>query len=128
MYDLYKFASKSTEKLDSDKVSAVDKWLKDNAKYQDPDPSYVNLNGLIKGKNIIAIHVESLENIMVNYSSYGQEITPNINRLLNSSIYFNNIHEQVKDGNSSDAELMINASIYPISEGSAFLRFGKIAM
>lgn len=125
MYDLYKFASKNADKLDSDKVNAVDSWLKDNAKYQASDPSYANLHGLIKGKNIIAIHVESLENIMVNHSFYGQEITPNINRLLNSSIYFNNIHEQVKDGNSSDAELMVNASVYPISEGSAFLRFGE---
>lgn len=125
MYDLYKFASKNADKLDSDKVNAVDSWLKDNAQYQDPDPSYANLNGLIKGKNIIAIHVESLENIMVNHSFYGQEITPNINRLLNSSIYFNNIHEQVKDGNSSDAELMVNTSIYPINEGSVFLRFGE---
>ncbi|MDP4110085.1 MAG: LTA synthase family protein, partial [Bacillota bacterium] len=61
---------------------------------------------------------------VVNRSFYGKEITPNINKILKNSIYFSHIHEQVKDGNSSDCELMVNASVYPLSAGSAFLRFG----
>lgn len=62
---------------------------------------------------------------MIGKSYYGQEITPNINKLLNNSIYFSNIVEQVRDGNSSDAELLYNASVLPLKGGSAFLRFGE---
>ena len=31
----------------------------------------------------------------------------------------------MRDGNSSDAELMFNTSVYPLPRGSAFLRFGE---
>lgn len=127
MYDLYRFVYEKGDKLDKDEISEIDSWLKYNTKYQDPEKDYTNLKGLMKGKNIIVIQFESLENIVVGKSYYGQEITPNINRLLDSSIYFSNIVEQVRDGNSSDAELLFNTSVYPMKSGSAFLRFGENA-
>jgi phosphoglycerol transferase MdoB-like AlkP superfamily enzyme len=124
LFDLYRFIYEKGETLDQDEISRVDSWLESNAKYQEPDEDYVNLAGIAKGKNLIVIQFESLENILVDQFFYGQEIIPNINKLLDNSIYFNNIVEQVRDGNSSDAELLFNASMYPISNGSAFLRFG----
>lgn len=124
MYDLYRFIYDKTDTLSNKDINEINTWLEENEKYQKPDSKYIKLKGLIKGKNIIAIQVESLENILIGQNYYGQEITPNINKLLSSSIYFNNIHEQVKDGNSSDAELLTLTSTYPISSGSAFLRFG----
>lgn len=125
MFDLYRFMYEKADILDTEDIIAVDAWLKKNTKYQEPKEDYAHLKGLLKGKNVIVIHFESLENVVVGQSYCSQEITPNINRLLNSSIYFSNIFEQVRDGNSSDAELMFNTSMYPISSGSAFLRFGE---
>lgn len=125
MFDVYRFIYDRTDKLNNEDISKVNNWLEKNATYQDPDKGYADLKGLIKGRNLIVVQFESLENIVIGKSYYGQEITPNINRLLASSIYFNKIHEQVRDGNSSDTELMFNTSIYPISMGSAFLRFGE---
>jgi uncharacterized sulfatase len=85
-----------------------------------PDNKY---KGMFKGKNLLMIQVESLEKFVINRSINGQEITPNINRLLNNSIFFNNFHEQVYEGTTSDAELMATTSVYPLKQGSTFFRY-----
>jgi phosphoglycerol transferase MdoB-like AlkP superfamily enzyme len=123
-FNIYRYIYEKEDLLDKDEIDAIENWMEHNKKYQEPKEDYNNFKGLIKGKNIIVIQFESLENIMINKSYYGHEITPNINSLLDSSIYFSNIVEQVKEGNSSDAELLFNASIYPMNNGSTFLRFG----
>ena len=84
-----------------------------------PDNNY---KGMFKGKNLIVIQVESLEDFVINKSIDGQEITPNINKLLNNSIYFPNIFEQVNEGTSSDSDLMVNTSMLPLRQGSTFFR------
>lgn len=84
-----------------------------------PDNEY---KGMFKGKNLVVIQVESLENFVINQKIDGQEITPNINKLLNNSIYFPNIFEQVNEGTSSDSDLMVNTSMLPLRQGSTFFR------
>ena len=78
--------------------------------------------GMFKGKNLIVIQVESLEDFVINKKVDGQEITPNINKLLNNSIYLPNIFEQVNEGTSSDSDLMVNTSMLPLRQGSTFFR------
>lgn len=124
MYNIYCFVSEKVYILSDKNINEVDSWMKRNEKYQEPDVRYSNLSGIAKGKNVIVIQVESLEEIVIGKSYFNQEITPNINKLLDSSFYFSNIYEQVRDGNSSDAELLFNTSLYPLKFGSAFLRFG----
>ena len=77
---------------------------------------------MFKGKNLIVIQVESLEDFVINKKVDGQEITPNINKLLNNSIYLPNIFEQVNEGTSSDSDLMVNTSMLPLRQGSTFFR------
>lgn len=78
--------------------------------------------GMFKGKNLIVIQVESLEDFVINKKVDGQEITPNLNKLLNNSIYLPNIFEQVNEGTSSDSDLMVNTSMLPLRQGSTFFR------
>lgn len=85
-----------------------------------PDNEYF---GKFKGKNLLIIQVESLENFVINQSINGKEITPNLNRYAKEGIYFPNIHEQVNEGTSSDADLMVNTSILPLRKGSTFFRY-----
>lgn len=125
MFDIFRFAYEKGEHLNDDEITSINNWLEKNSENNIPSSEYKFLAGLAKDKNVIAIQFESLENILINQSYYNQEITPNINRILKSSIYFNNIYDQVREGNSSDAEYMFNTSIYPISNGSTFLRFGN---
>ncbi|WP_161797128.1 LTA synthase family protein [Clostridium cylindrosporum] len=82
-----------------------------------------NFNAMFKGKNLIILQVESLENFVIGKSNNGQEITPNINKLLKNSIYFDNFLEQTHEGTTSDAEFMANTSIFPVRRGSTFFRF-----
>ncbi len=94
----------------------IKEWFEAN-KENLPDNEY---KGLFKGKNLIIIQVESLENFVIGQTVQGKEITPNLNRLLKNSIYFPKINEQVNEGTSSDSDLMVNTSVYPLRQGSTF--------
>nr|WP_269448157.1 LTA synthase family protein [Lentibacillus sp. JNUCC-1] len=74
------------------------------------------LHGADKDKNLLIIQVESLQNFVMALTVNGQEITPTINELAKNSLYFNNFFQQIGSGNTSDAEFMMNTSIYPIGE------------
>lgn len=71
------------------------------------------LFGIAKGKNLIVIQVESLQNMLIGKRYNGQEITPNLNWLIKEqgSIYFDNFYQQIGSGNTSDAEFAVNNSI-----------------
>ncbi|MGL5245497.1 MAG: LTA synthase family protein [Sarcina sp.] len=101
---------------DQAQIDAYYKFKNENL----PDNKY---KGMFKDKNLLIIQVESLESFVLNKSIDGQEITPNINKILNHSIYFPNIFEQVNEGTSSDCDLMINASMFPLRQGSTFFRY-----
>ncbi len=85
-----------------------------------PDNEY---KALFSGKNLLVLQVESLENFVINRKIAGQEITPNLNKLLKNSLYFSNFHEQVNEGTSSDADFLVNTSLYPLQRGSTFFRY-----
>lgn len=71
------------------------------------------LFGIAKGKNLIVIQVEALQNMLIGKVYNGQEITPNLNKLIREqgSIYFDNFYQQIGSGNTSDAEFAINNSL-----------------
>lgn len=91
-------------------------WKNENL----PDNSY---KGIAEGKNLILIQVESLESFVIGQEINGQKITPVLDELINKSIYFPNIYEQVNEGTSSDCDLMMNTSLLPIKRGSTFFRY-----
>lgn len=117
-YDIAFYKDKN-QTLTRDEVNNIKKWFDDN-KENLPDNNY---KGMVKGKNVIALQVESLENFVINQKVYGQEITPNLNKLLSNSLYFNNIYEQNNSGTSSDADVLVNTSIFPIREGTTVFSY-----
>lgn len=120
VYDLYKhFKENQIYELKPDEIEYIRQWLAQ----KDENLPNNEFEGILKGKNLVAIQFESLENFVINQSINSQEITPNINKLLNNSFYFTNLYEQVYNGNSSDAELMVNTSVYPVRNGATFFRF-----
>ncbi|MBT2643626.1 LTA synthase family protein [Bacillus sp. ISL-41] len=72
-----------------------------------------NYFGAAKGKNLIMIQVESLQQFPINMKIGDQEITPNINSLIKNSFNFTNIFTQIGAGNTSDSEFIFNTSLYP---------------
>ena len=85
-----------------------------------PDNEYF---GAAKGKNLIYIQVESLEDFVIGKTINGKEITPVLNKLSQNSIYFPNILEQVNEGTSSDSDFIANTSLFPVRRGTAFFRY-----
>lgn len=117
-FDLGYFLRNNKELSTSD-ITKVEEWFENN-KENIPDNEYF---AALQGKNLIAIQVESLENFVINQKVYGQEITPTLNKLLSNGLYFDNIYEQNNSGTSSDADLMVNTSIFPVRRGSTFLNY-----
>ncbi|MEC0229508.1 LTA synthase family protein [Paenibacillus alba] len=94
-------------------------WFANNAEKL-PDNGY---KGKFLGKNLIVIQVESLEAFVLGQKANGQEITPNLNRMLGSSLNFTNFYEQVNNGTSSDSDLLTTTSIFPLRSGTNFYRY-----
>lgn len=72
-------------------------------------------------KNLILILVESFQSWTIGLTVGEIEVTPNINSLLEQEnvAYFPKEMPQVKDGRSSDAQLIINTGLLPLNTGAA---------
>ena len=80
---------------------------------------------LITGMNCIIILAESLESWVLEQKVEGQEIMPEMNRLLRDSttLYAPYVLSQVKGGRSVDAQLMLNTGLLPINTGTYSLKY-----
>ncbi|MGG3281523.1 LTA synthase family protein [Paenibacillus solani] len=85
-------------------------------------PSYF---GAAKGKNLIIVQMESLQNFPVGQSLNGQKLTPVMNQLASEGLYFPHIFQQIGQGNTSDAEFAVNTSIYPTGTVAMSTGFGS---
>ena len=83
------------------------------------------LFGVAKGKNLIIIQMESFQNMMIGADYHGQEITPVLNHLIREegTIYFDNFYSQIGGGNTSDAELAVNNSMFGAIESFSYQLF-----
>ena len=81
--------------------------------------------GNAKGKNVIIIQVESLENAVINQKIGVSEITPNLNSLAKQGIYFSNYYTQIGPGNTADAEFSTMNSLYPLPDDVVFIDYAK---
>lgn len=74
-----------------------------------------------ESKNLILILVESLQSWPIGMKIDGIEVTPHINHLLdlNMTVHFLKEMPQVRDGRSSDAQLIINTGLLPLTTGAA---------
>ncbi|SHJ64539.1 Phosphoglycerol transferase MdoB [Clostridium cavendishii DSM 21758] len=120
IFDAYNFYVDSKPYNLSDTELKQAKDFFDGKKENLPDNEY---KAMFKGKNLLLIQWESLENFIINQKVNGQEITPTLNKILNQSFYFDNFHEQTWNGTSSDGELISNTSVFPVREGSTFFRY-----
>ena len=77
-------------------------------------------------KNLIVVLAESLGSWPIGLEIGGTEATPFMNSLARdtSVIYFPRVLPQVKDGRSSDAQLMLNTGLLPLESGAAASLYG----
>lgn len=85
-----------------------------------PDNKYTDV---FKDMNVIFIHMESIQNYLVDMKINGTEITPTINKLSKEGMYFDNFYAQVSVGTSSDTEYTLNTSMLPALSGTVFVSY-----
>ena len=78
---------------------------------------------IFKGKNVLFIHAESIQNFLINLKINGQEVTPNINKLASSGMYFSKFYPQISVGTSSDTEFTLLTGLMPSSSGTVFVNY-----
>ncbi|MDI7742542.1 LTA synthase family protein [Lysinibacillus fusiformis] len=124
IYDAAETVKASSQRVlaDNDDMTEVINYTKSN--YAEPNPDYF---GAAKGKNVIYIHLESMQNFLINYKLNGEEVTPFLNSLAgdSSSLYFDNFFHQTAQGKTSDAEFMLENSLFGLPQGSAFITKGE---
>ena len=84
------------------------------------DNKYTNI---FKDKNVLLIHLESIQTMFVEASINGQAIMPNLSKLASNGLYFTNYYSTESVGTSSDAEFTFNNSILPVGMGTIFLNY-----
>jgi lipoteichoic acid synthase len=87
--------------------------------------------GIAKGKNVIYIHLESTQQFLIDYklkdeNGVEHEVMPFVNSIYHdkSTYSFDNFFHQVKAGKTSDAETLLETSLFGLNQGAFFTQFG----
>lgn len=83
------------------------------------------LSGVARRKNVIVVQLESIQNFLIDYEINGQQVMPNLKALKGDSLYFSEFYQQTAQGRTSDSELLVNTSLYPLTSGSAYMKHPK---
>lgn len=104
--------------------SDMDKVLKFINKNRTEDN--IQYFGKAKGKNVFIFHLESFQQFLIDYKVDGKEVTPNINSFYHNqnTLSFDNFFNQVGQGKTSDAETMLENSLYGLPSGSVTSTYG----
>lgn len=123
LYDGIKTYQNSNKKKEakSSQLDPIRKFLKET--HVNPNIQY---KGVEKGKNVFVIHLESLQQFVIDKKWKGQEITPNLNKLYHdkNTLSFDNFFNQVGQGKTADAEMMLENSLFGLPEGAAMVTDG----
>jgi phosphoglycerol transferase MdoB-like AlkP superfamily enzyme len=79
--------------------------------------------GAARGRNLIVIQVESLQDFAVDYRVDGQEVMPHLRRWTDDSVRFTNVTDQTNEGRTSDAEFTTLVSLLPLDHGAVAFRY-----
>ena len=102
-------------------MDGVLKFLKNNRSVANPE-----YFGKAAGKNVFIFHLESFQQFLINYKVNGKEVTPNINKFYadQNTLSFDNFYNQVGQGKTSDAETMLENSLFGLPSGSVMTSYG----
>lgn len=122
-----------TYKIDQRRAQASEtdfKHVEDyvNQHYAAPNPKYF---GLAKGRNVVVVHLESLQQFVIDYkykdkNGKEHEVTPFLNQLFHDkqTFAFDNFFHQVGSGKTSDAETLMENSLFGLSQGPIMVQLG----
>ncbi|MGI5997575.1 MAG: LTA synthase family protein, partial [Lutispora sp.] len=120
--DAFKFIKEEIKEksLSDDEKEKIKLWFKEKNALIPDKPKYY---GLGRGKNLMVVQVEALQGFVIGKKINGMEITPNLNMLMDKSIYFENYYCETAAGGTSDAEFLANTSLYPLKSGAVYMKY-----
>lgn len=118
VYDAMLQTKTSAQKAlaDESELEAIETYARQN--YAAPNP---DMFGKYKGKNVIAVSLESTQSFTHNMKApNGEYITPNLNKLIEESHFWPNYYHTTGQGKTSDSEFAIDNSLYGLSRGGVY--------
>lgn len=118
-------AQKERNQATADELTSAKEYV--SSHYAAPNPDYY---GIAQGKNVIVIHLESFQQFLLDYKlnvdGTEYEVTPFLNSLYHSesTLAFSNFFHQVKAGKTSDAETLMENSLFGLNSGSFLVNYG----
>ena len=94
-------------------------WLRERAPLRAGGTAFA----AARGRNLIVVQVESLQDFAVDFTVGGQEVMPNLRRWTGDSLRFTNVTDQTSEGRTSDAEFTTMTSLLPLDHGAVAFRF-----
>jgi phosphoglycerol transferase MdoB-like AlkP superfamily enzyme len=76
-----------------------------------------------RGKNLIVVQVESLQDYVVDFRVNGQDVMPHLRRWASGSLRFTNVTDETSEGRTSDAEFTTMTSLLPLDHGAVAFRY-----
>lgn len=122
-YDIKNFVNDEVDRrkaLTAEEKQTVEDYFRVKNDNKISNPKY---KGIAKDRNLIVVQVEAFQEFVIENTINNQEITPFLNSLIKESVYMENIYNQVAGGNTSDAEFIVNNSLYPVGSGAAYFRY-----
>jgi len=121
-YDLWNYAHSYWLRppATDDQVRDALAWLVDRAPMR-AGPGSAGW-GVARGKNLIVIQVESLQEFAVDFRVNDQPVMPSLRQWSSDSLRFTNVTDETSEGRTSDAEFTTMASLLPMDHGAVAFR------
>src|SRR5699024_4509774 len=122
IYDAIQNLQSSSQRVlaDSNDITVVENYTKN--KFAEPDPE---MFGVAEGKNIIKIHLESFQYLIIEYEIHDEQLTPFLNTQVEvedqNFMVYQNFYHQTEQGKIADAEFILDNYIYGLPQGVAFV-------
>lgn len=105
--------------LTDEELEETRRYFAERKQAHDPGDA---LFGVARGKSVLVLQVEALEEWVLDAKVNGEEITPFLNRLKRESLYYPNLLDQTGSSSTSDCEYLVLNSQHPLENGSVAFR------
>lgn len=79
--------------------------------------------GILEGYNIVYVHMESMQNFLMDFNFNNEDVVPNLKKLSKEGMFFSNFYPQISTGTSSDAEYIMTTGLLPSNSGTVFVTY-----
>ena len=121
VFDLWTTASDAVRRktVSRAEISRLERWFRDrSADRRGTGPDF----GAARGMNLVMVQMESVQAFVVDLDIGGAAVMPNLRRWAEEGLYFTEVTDQTGHGRSSDAELITQTSLLPMSGRAAAFR------